>query len=448
MLTSEQILQLPIRERQRYQAEAIRGSGLFDDAYYAVQNPDVVASGMDLLQHYIQFGAKEGRNPSATFITKYYIGITHEIHEKDINPLYHFLQRPDGDPAQIRPSEKEILTQGQLAKVAPGWTKDGFWGWYDHCRRDDGIHHLTEASRFLHDEDWYAANFKSDTAMGHGAVSLLRHLGGDDTKPALEIGCGAGALSCGLAKHFMYPKLIVTDPSVRFLKITSAQITRMRIGQVPDYAIMSGEDIFLFPDGSLSLIVMRYTLHHIWSLNAFFAECNRVLIPGGVLLFEEPHVSFFTHACAMMPFMIDVAKTKGLNLPDEIETQLSTYLLTIENYVRGDIDKSSHEDKHLFSTESISELSERNGFSFKYVLNRNLASFVHTAPETDDKYLMHGEYDYYDALRYYLVTIMRFGEQFGEILDKTMQPYCKNFSRMFQGATPPPNMIIGACIKR
>jgi hypothetical protein len=122
--------------------------------------------------------------------------------------------------------------------------------------------------------------------------------------------------------------------------------------------------------------------------------------------------------------------------------------LTIENYIRGDIDKSSHEDKHLFSTESISELSERNGFSFRYVLNRNLASFGHTDPETDDKYLMHGEYDYYDALRYYLVTIMRFGEQFGEILDKTMQPYCMKFSRMFQGATPPPNMIIGACIKR
>jgi ubiquinone/menaquinone biosynthesis C-methylase UbiE len=273
-------------------------------------------------------------------------------------------------------------------------------------------------------------------------------LGGDDTRPALEIGCGAGALSFGLAKHSIYPKLIITDPSVRFLEITSAQITRMRIDQVPDFAIMSGEDIFLFPDASLSLIVMRYTLHHIWNLNPFFAECNRVLVPGGVLLFEEPHASFFTHACAMMPFMLDVAKAKGINLTDEIETQLSTYLLTIETFVRGDIDKSGHEDKHLFSTETILELSERNEFLFKYVLNRNLASFVHTAPETDDKYLMHGEYDYYEALLYYLVTIMRFGGQFGEILEKTMRPYCENFSRMFQGATPPPNIIIGACIKR
>jgi ubiquinone/menaquinone biosynthesis C-methylase UbiE len=448
MLTSEQILQLPIRERQHYQAEVIRGSGLFDDAYYAVQNPDVVASGMDLLQHYIQFGAKEGRNPSATFITKYYVGITHEIHEKDINPLYHFLQRPDRRTARTRPTEKEILTQGRLDKVSPGWTKDKFWGWYHHCRRDDGIHHLTETSRFLHDEDWYADNFKSDTAMGHGAVCLLRHLGGDDTRPALEIGCGAGALSFGLAKHSMYPKLIVTDPSVRFLKITSAQIERMRIGQVPDYAIMSGEDIFLFPDGSLSLIVMRYTLHHIWNLNAFFAECNRVLIPGGLLLFEEPHVSFFTHACAMMPFMLDVAKAKGINLPVEIENQVSTYLSAIETFVRGDIDKSSHEDKHLFSTERILELSEKNGFSFKYILNRNLASFVHTAPETDDKYLMHGEYDYYEALLYYLVTIMRFGEQFGESLEKTMRSYCEKFSKMFKGTILPPNIIIGACIKR
>ncbi len=448
MLTPEQILQLPRRERQRYQVEAIRESGRFDDAYYALQNPDVVASGMDLLEHYVQFGAKEGRNPSSTFITEYYIGVTHEIHGKDINPLYHLLQRPDGDRTQTRPSEKEILSYGRWGKVSPGWTKDEFWVWYDHCRRDNGIYHLTEASSFLHDEDWYAANYKSDTAMGHGALSLLRHLGGDDTKPALEIGCGAGALSCGLAKHSTYPKLIVTDPSVRFLEITSDQITRMSIGRVPDYAIMSGEDVSLFPDGSLSLIVMRYTLHHIWNLNAFFAECNRVLIPGGVLLFEEPHASFFTHSCAMMQFMLDVAKNKGLDLSDEIETQLNTYLLTIENYVRGDIDKSNYEDKHLFSTENILDLSESNGFSFQYVLNRNFESFVHTAPATDDKYLMHGEYDYYDALRYYLVTIMRFGEQFGKILDETMQPYCVNFRRMFQGTTLPPNIIIGACIKR
>lgn len=47
MLTPEHILQLSPRERQRYQAGVIRESGRFDDAYYAVQNPDVMAIGMD-----------------------------------------------------------------------------------------------------------------------------------------------------------------------------------------------------------------------------------------------------------------------------------------------------------------------------------------------------------------------------------------------------------------
>ena len=45
----------------------------FDTAYYLAHNPDVAAAGVDPLQHYLQDGWKEGRNPDAFFNTQYYL---------------------------------------------------------------------------------------------------------------------------------------------------------------------------------------------------------------------------------------------------------------------------------------------------------------------------------------------------------------------------------------
>jgi ubiquinone/menaquinone biosynthesis C-methylase UbiE len=283
--------------------------------------------------------------------------------------------------------------------------------------------------------------------MGKGAVELLHHLGADFTRPALEVGCGAGALSYGLAQYSKYPRLILSDPSARFLEITRMQIEEVNFCHPPDFAVMLAEHVSLFPAESLSLVLTRYTLHHIWDLDSFFAECHRALVPGGVLLFEEPHASFFTHAAAMVQFMAPLIKNDKPELPDKILRQMNTFLRTIENFVREDIDKSSQEDKHLFGTEAILDLAEKHGFRFRFVLNRNLASFANTGQATTTPCLSHGTYDFYDALRYYMVEIMRFGQSFGTVLDATLKTYCENFNMMFKGTIPPPNILIGACLK-
>ena len=46
---------------------------LFDPVYYLAHNPDIAAAGVDPYQHYIQYGWKEGRNPSALFDNRYYL---------------------------------------------------------------------------------------------------------------------------------------------------------------------------------------------------------------------------------------------------------------------------------------------------------------------------------------------------------------------------------------
>jgi len=73
--------------------EAIRASGVFDEAYYLSAHPDVAESGVNPLRHYLRSGAREGRDPSPLFDTAYYLGNNRDVAESGINPLLHFCLR-------------------------------------------------------------------------------------------------------------------------------------------------------------------------------------------------------------------------------------------------------------------------------------------------------------------------------------------------------------------
>jgi len=63
---------------------------LFDPAYYLAHNPDVAAAGVDPLLHYLTYGWKEGRDPSAYFDTAYYLKQNPDVAASGGNPLLHF----------------------------------------------------------------------------------------------------------------------------------------------------------------------------------------------------------------------------------------------------------------------------------------------------------------------------------------------------------------------
>ncbi len=63
---------------------------LFDSAYYLAHNADVAAAGVDAYQHYLNFGWKEGRDPSALFSTSYYLSRNPDVAAAGVNPLTHF----------------------------------------------------------------------------------------------------------------------------------------------------------------------------------------------------------------------------------------------------------------------------------------------------------------------------------------------------------------------
>ena len=64
----------------------------FDTNWYLALNADVKKSGMNPLIHYVQHGWKEHRNPSPVFNTDFYLKSNPDVKESGMNPLVHFLR--------------------------------------------------------------------------------------------------------------------------------------------------------------------------------------------------------------------------------------------------------------------------------------------------------------------------------------------------------------------
>ena len=78
----------PFGESEEY--DVIRAE--FDIGYYLVRYRDMArANSVDPIQHYINAGAREGRDPSPHFSTKHYVARYPEVKQSGLNPFYHWL---------------------------------------------------------------------------------------------------------------------------------------------------------------------------------------------------------------------------------------------------------------------------------------------------------------------------------------------------------------------
>ncbi len=66
-------------------------SGFFDAAWYLSRYPDVVATGVDAMTHFLQWGAEEGRDPNRWFDSRWYLQRTPGLTISGIPPLLHYM---------------------------------------------------------------------------------------------------------------------------------------------------------------------------------------------------------------------------------------------------------------------------------------------------------------------------------------------------------------------
>ncbi|WP_339119364.1 hypothetical protein [Halomonas sp. BMC6] len=95
----------PFKRALPKQLAMIKESGFFDAQWYCEQYPDVKTAGIEPAEHYIKFGAIEGRNPSDKFDTYFYLCEYPDVAISGQNPLLHYLrygQHEERFPTQPR----------------------------------------------------------------------------------------------------------------------------------------------------------------------------------------------------------------------------------------------------------------------------------------------------------------------------------------------------------
>lgn len=110
------------QRHSRRQLELVRSSGLFDQEFYLNQYADVRGFDAGALQHYMQFGWKEGRVPGRSFDPSAYLAANEDLDPYTVNPLLHYIMygRAEGRPLALQgppATGLPALKVGQLSSV-------------------------------------------------------------------------------------------------------------------------------------------------------------------------------------------------------------------------------------------------------------------------------------------------------------------------------------------
>jgi FkbM family methyltransferase len=91
--------------------QLIASSSLFDGAWYLREYPDVAATSVDPVLHYLQCGAQEGRNPSPQFDTRWYLRRHDDVARAGMNPLVHYVMYGAAEGREIRTVQNSLWPQ-------------------------------------------------------------------------------------------------------------------------------------------------------------------------------------------------------------------------------------------------------------------------------------------------------------------------------------------------
>lgn len=90
------------------QAALLEASQFFDSDWYREQNPDVANANIRPAEHFIKFGALDGRDPSPLFTTSFYLTHYPDVAASGQHPLLHFLHHGITEHRQIRPEQRHL----------------------------------------------------------------------------------------------------------------------------------------------------------------------------------------------------------------------------------------------------------------------------------------------------------------------------------------------------
>ena len=266
---------------------------------------------------------------------------------------------------------------------------------------------------------------------GKGVLKLVQMEGADTGGPLMEIGCGTGHFSLGLAASGGFSQVLLTDPSPVFLGITRKKLEASGIPlDRVRFAVFTGEELERVPAGMFSCIALRSTLHHVLDIDAFLTKRARALCPNGSLVFQEPFAEGFVLMAAIAQFLPQAAAAAGTPLNDAQRKTLQLFLDTMVFYVRRDVDKSAGEDKHVFRADELLTMCQQKGMPAKFFGNVNTEQFAGDAP--DLRTTPFGRW-FYEYTRY----CMSWDESMMQLFQRHLAPACELIEKATAGTSGP-----------
>lgn len=260
-------------------------------------------------------------------------------------------------------------------------TPASFNDWIATLPKWHGWLQLSPERPYAHAEEGYDSQYginAPEPEEGQGLCALLTKNQVNIQGPALEIGCGTGRLTYGLARYYPGPDFLITDPSQAFLRLTQKQLGNVAgLSTRLHFAVLNADDLGQLPAGMFSLIAMRSTLHHILKVEEFLAACARSLRPGGALIMgAEPCESGYILMAAVAQSIAPVLQSAGVVMRPVWLEQLRNFTDTVKYYCRRDIDKTKAEDKHLFRDHELSDIGNAHGLQLKFFPNASFSDFA------------------------------------------------------------------------
>ena len=152
--------------------------------------------------------------------------------------------------------------------------------------------HIRDVNERYHDAA--ASSYDAKWGIDFGEVGrdqtrqkLVKALGGLPGEPfadALEIGSGTGYFSLNLMQEGVISNLVATDVSGGMLESLSATAASLGLADRVQTRQADAEEL-PFEDASFDLVLGHAVLHHIPDLAKAFSEFDRVLRPGGAIVF-------------------------------------------------------------------------------------------------------------------------------------------------------------------
>lgn len=135
------------------------------------------------------------------------------------------------------------------------------------------------------DEDEFFANGR---ALVTAIVTQLQSFGlPTERQTALDFGCGVGRLTQAACQHF--DRVIGVDIAESMI---AAADSYNRFGDRCEYLHNTSPDLAVIADGSIDFVLTLLVLQHMRPelAQGYIAEFLRVLRPGGVVVFQLPHM--------------------------------------------------------------------------------------------------------------------------------------------------------------